>query len=858
MSIGAAIASLAGAAMKYGLLSPSEANEGSSIIPNTINKAKEIGEFISSPTAPHEAFFNTDYNSPGSTNTGLFSLEGNVDRFSNFAKPLTSNLEERSKESTAIEKWAQNFWDSYIKPSSSISSGAQDPFLNSGPAPEETMGPINAVLDMSQVQVGPSSSLSSENLFSGIRESDRKELKSYYDFIQKEELPDWQEGTFECLQAFEKSKNDYKEALLSDRDKTNDEYWKDLNLVNAEDSYHFLTGITPSGKIGTPSDTYLFDAADDTYEGTIAKTSSKYNQESMMRLSTEYKNIKNDLEHIKTEKAYDFTPNTNQSGIYRDFGSQPGITPLGGGAGSWQESLKSELNNPNSEVNKQKRKDYESYSGGNAVGGTTEKNPSGYSPRSPTSLEKSEKRETSENHKNVADTAQSTERVALSLEGIKSELSGLGTTQTGAYFTGKDPSGKSWQSPSAFSKDEAETIYNELIKKGYKITGVGGTATGQVPSNAASQSQQQQQQKTLETEVKTTQETNNLLKNFPPEIAAAFSDNGVDYKALSKAIDDVYYQGDPNKLYGFSEKALEEFDNSLEGTSDDLVTALNYILSAAIENRKIEEKVVDNTKDTAENTKKSSDKSALQGFDTEKLWSDTFGTPDLSKIQDSNALSAEKSAALAAQTASDSYGGVVRIGLDALGRQVAVIGRVAQENWQTGWAAQEDLTGPSKNAVSLGNTIVPAEIKLDSTAAESKLAEIKTPITKIVNTKIGSVPDFSAIAASITKTVNVVTNYITSGSKTTTTPVKVKTNSTPKFHSGGVTPGSPGQEMLAILRGQERIIPLDSNSGRQQSGGVTHIHIHAEGATFVGNRGITQLAEEISRLQNDKTIFTVV
>jgi len=838
MSIGAAIASLAGAAMKYGLLSPSEANQASGILPEVINKAKGVGEFIASPTAPHEALFNTDYNSPGSTNTGLFSLEGNVDRFSNFAKPLTLNLDERAKESTSLEKWAQNFWDSYIKSPSSTSGGAFDPFANSGPAPEATVPPAVATLDMSQVQVGPSSSSLSENLFSGIRESDQKELQSYYDFIQEEELPDWQEGTFECLQAFEKSKNDYKKSLLSDKDKTNDEYWKDLNLVNAEDSYHFLTGITPSGTIGNPSNTYLFDAAKDTYEGTIAKTSSDYNQESMMRLSTEYKNIKNDLEHIRAEKAYDFVPNTNQSGIYRDFGTQPGITPLGGGAG---------------------------------VGGTVERSYPGIE-RSPLvgqdavdavfksaskeqdfQKKSSEKRENSENHKNTASTAQNTERVALSLEGMKSELSGLGVTQTGAYFSGTDPTGKSWQSPSAFSKDEAETVYNELIKKGYKITGVGGTATGQIPSATT----QQQQQKTLETEVKTTQETNNLLKNFPSEIAAAFSDNGVDYKALSKAIDDVYYQGDPNNLYGFSAKSLEEYDKPLEGTSDDLITALNYILSAAIENRKVEEKVVENTKDTADNTKKSSDKSALKGFDTKKLWSDTFGTPDLSAIQDSSLLSAEKSAALAAQTASDSYGGVVRIGLDALGRQVAVIGRVAQQNWETGWANQEDLTGPSKNAVSLGNTIVPAEIKLDSTAAESKLAEIKTPITKIVNTKIGSVPDFSAIAASITKTVNVVTNYITSGSKTTTTPVTVKTNSTPKFHSGGVTPGSPGHEMLAILRGQERIVPLDSGSGRQQSSGVTTIHIHAEGATFVGNRGITQLAEEISRLQNDKAIFTV-
>jgi hypothetical protein len=423
-----------------------------------------------------------------------------------------------------------------------------------------------------------------------------------------------------------------------------------------------------------------------------------------------------------------------------------------------------------------------------------------------------------------------------------------------------------------FYAADARQVIKELESAGTKINSITklqkDTSGNILPPSNSDIITQEKQQKITEQNNKVITTLSEDIKSFPPEIAAAFSENGVDYSAISKAISDVYFQGDTSKT--IKPETLKDWDNTLKDTSDDLITDLKLLTAGLIENRKVEEKIVKNTDDT----KKSSEKTAsntkgLQGFDTKALERSVFNTPSLGTIKDdySGALKGTTPTATTPTGAgAGAYGGAVRIGLDAQGRQVAVIGQVAQRNWQTGWANQEDLSGPSKNAMSVGNSIV--KIEVDSSAYDSKKVEMQQKVIKPLDIKISSYPDFSSILATQTKFINVVTNYTNNSAPAiaaATGSVKpfaanpanipTKTITFKKYHSGGVTPGSPNQEMLAIVRGQERIIPLDS---KQQSSGTVHIHIHAEGATFIGNRGITQLAEEVSKYQNDKTIFTVV
>jgi phage-related protein len=65
----------------------------------------------------------------------------------------------------------------------------------------------------------------------------------------------------------------------------------------------------------------------------------------------------------------------------------------------------------------------------------------------------------------------------------------------------------------------------------------------------------------------------------------------------------------------------------------------------------------------------------------------------------------------------------------------------------------------------------------------------------------------------------------------------------PKFHSGGVVPGAPGSEMLAILQAGERVIPTGSNRGS----GVQRIEVGSDG-TRVGD-ALLALMEEAARKQ---------
>lgn len=103
--------------------------------------------------------------------------------------------------------------------------------------------------------------------------------------------------------------------------------------------------------------------------------------------------------------------------------------------------------------------------------------------------------------------------------------------------------------------------------------------------------------------------------------------------------------------------------------------------------------------------------------------------------------------------------------------------------------------------------------------------------------KIGSV--FLTVAGFITKPFRAAFNFIsdawnhTIGSLSWTIPAwipgiggnTIAVPNLPKFHSGGVVPGTPGQEVMAVLQAGERVSPASSN-------GNIRLEIHSGGSRF--------------------------
>lgn len=64
----------------------------------------------------------------------------------------------------------------------------------------------------------------------------------------------------------------------------------------------------------------------------------------------------------------------------------------------------------------------------------------------------------------------------------------------------------------------------------------------------------------------------------------------------------------------------------------------------------------------------------------------------------------------------------------------------------------------------------------------------------------------------------------------------------PRFHSGGVVPGAPGQEMLAILQAGERVVPAGGGSG-----GMVVVEVYAAGGGTAAGRKLAELVLELLR-----------
>ena len=71
--------------------------------------------------------------------------------------------------------------------------------------------------------------------------------------------------------------------------------------------------------------------------------------------------------------------------------------------------------------------------------------------------------------------------------------------------------------------------------------------------------------------------------------------------------------------------------------------------------------------------------------------------------------------------------------------------------------------------------------------------------------------------------------------------VNLPDNPIPKFHTGGVVPGRPGDEMLAILQAGEQVIPasaMGTASSSSSSGAAIVVHVHG---TVVTDRELDQV-----------------
>lgn len=373
-------------------------------------------------------------------------------------------------------------------------------------------------------------------------------------------------------------------------------------------------------------------------------------------------------------------------------------------------------------------------------------------------------------------------------------------------------------------------------------------------------------------------DTNKYLKQLPQDLRDSI--NKSDWGAVSAYMGKA--AGYPEGTSTISADTAKKYNDERGSNSlaEILASALGIKLAEPYkynsETAKNTKESADNTKATANNTsnlrdslKKTADDLANQNRE------DAYQTlADQIKAGEGSGLPGSAAASTGSGNGG-AYGGAVRIGLNAQGIQTAVIGQVAQRNWQTGWANPEDLTGTSKHALSMGNSIV--KVDADTSQADKKIANTEKPGKKTI-TALGDFANFNTEVARATAPGTKYINIVTAGGNTASNPASVgnfynnsqsgiynaPASSNPaaisnffsapkKYHSGGITPGSPNQEMLAIVRGQERITPL--NNERDDSPSV--IHIHAEGAIFVGNRGLQQLAEEISRLSNDRVMYSL-
>ena len=116
--------------------------------------------------------------------------------------------------------------------------------------------------------------------------NERAELASYLASIEKNKnsMPDYKEGEFQCIQQFEYLKDAW-ERDLRINDPEHIGWLDDLRMVTAEQEWHAMAALSPGGKFTIPEKTHIIDPAYADYRGTIDQYD---NDESKLQIFTDY------------------------------------------------------------------------------------------------------------------------------------------------------------------------------------------------------------------------------------------------------------------------------------------------------------------------------------------------------------------------------------------------------------------------------------------------------------------------------------------------------------------------------------------------------------------------------------------
>lgn len=222
------------------------------------------------------------------------------------------------------------------------------------------------------------------------------------------------------------------------------------------------------------------------------------------------------------------------------------------------------------------------------------------------------------------------------------------------------------------------------------------------------------------------------LKDFEPLI------NASDYAGISKLVKERYGKDNPATIEDErdrlkSAKDWETADQRTEGKSDLIASLDAYLKSLGVFPQPDYPAIKKATEKTADNTSKWKESTSLldrilgeSQKNSEAFLSTAFDGINNAAAQ--VAATAGTGTGMGTGTGS-SYGGAVRIGLDENGRETAVIGSVRQRSWEEEgktWATT--FSEAARNAMSVGNAILP--VSADTTQADASLTELNNKATQ--------------------------------------------------------------------------------------------------------------------------------
>jgi len=618
MAIASVAASLAGLAAQMGVpvagiqgFVDESIQEGGTLL-DTGNKIVSVIADPSKETGPYSYIHTTSYQ-PLGEESSLGS------KFYNFFSGNSWDVKTGEK-NLGLLKQGIDYINSFFGSNQSVISGGQVLDMSTVQTRKELLQPVSAELDMSTVQVGPSNF----DNYPGLS----PELASIYRYATGRSIPSYdftEKGKQKCLQDYEDFKNGYKSEVLRTPSTSDDEFWEDINLVNAEDNYHFLAGVTPgsnknSSLLADPTKTYLLDprnAADygSNYNwGTISNPQNEAYVGDTLKLITSYKKLSST--DINAQKEYVFTGGLSDLGTFQDWGLQPGKTQGAGVTNSYIEKLIKDQ--------EQFFNNYGSLISGAGVGGTIEKSYAGIERSTPVgqdavdaAYKKTQKSSdgtitTSKTTKVSNDNNNDNDRKSQSksLGGIEDNTKQMYTLLEGANAQGQSIVPRWYKTP-----EDAAIGKVNLEKLGYEVTSKLVPAPDIVDQNAKTIGKQTDATSSLTGETTGLTGEVSSLSSATSSLTGEFASfasliNSGDYAGISQLIKDKYAFDNPatkedERLGVWTAEDWANIDAKTKDKSD-IDAALSTYLSIlkATQNPYIVPEIKKATEETAKNTKK--------------------------------------------------------------------------------------------------------------------------------------------------------------------------------------------------------------------------------------------------------------